>query len=381
MDMAGRLDPVSDPFEGTGISVRRYGARGDDVTDDTAAIQRAIDEAGKVEGTVWFPPGHYRCGMLQMRSRVALAGSPTWAYRSHGGTVLRLLDPKASCLVNLNGTVGARVCGLALDGCGLGQGVHGIQINGAGHKTEETLVIDNCRIVSFSGDGAHLEQAWGFTVRNCLFNRNTGDGIMVSHWDGWIHDNIMIGNGRYGLGCRRPTASITITANRIEWNHDGGILLESGNHYNVTGNFIDRSGGPGLVLRGDAAMVDQRWLPGTTAITGNVFNRSGARAEPGSRESCHIWLEEVFGVSCMGNTFCFGNNDDGTGLVSPSYGMVLKSLRSSVIMGNVLHNAAVQRLILDEGGHDDVTVIRDNPGCLAPPIVAADGTTLGAGPS
>ena len=40
------------------------------------AIQRAIDAAGELLGTVWFPPGQYRCGMLQVRTHVALTGSP-----------------------------------------------------------------------------------------------------------------------------------------------------------------------------------------------------------------------------------------------------------------------------------------------------------------
>lgn len=350
---------------GPGLNVRRFGAKGDDATDDTAAIQRAIDAAGEVLGAVWFPPGQYRCGMLQVRTHVALTGTPTWAYRRHGGTVLRLNDAKASCLLNLAGTVGARVSGLALDGGKLGQNIHGIYFNGEGHNTEDTLVIENCRVAEFTGTGAHLEKAWGFIVRDNLFHHNGGDGLMTSHWDGWVHDNIMIGNGRFGYAARDANASVTITANRIEWNAHGGILLENGaNHYNVTGNFIDRSGGPAIVLRGDPKASDQRWLPGTTTITGNILNRSGAKAVPGTPESCHLWLESAMGIACTGNTLCFGNNDDGSGPYSPSYGMVLRGLRNSAILGNAMHNAAVQQLVRDEGGHDAATVIRDNPGCL-----------------
>lgn len=354
-------------MEGPGLNVRRFGAKGDDATDDTAAIQRAIDAAGEMQGAVWFPPGQYRCGMLQVRTHIALVGTPTWAYRRHGGTVLRLNDDEASCLLNLTGTVGARVSGLALDGGRQGSNVHGIYFNGAGHKTEDTLVIENCRVAEFTGDGAHLESAWGFIVRDNLFHNNHGDGLMTSHWDGWVHDNIMIGNGKFGYAARAANASVTITGNRIEWNAHGGILLENGaNHYNVTGNFIDRSGGPGLVLRGDPQATDQRWLPGTTTITGNIFNRSGAKAEPGTPESCHLWLETAVGIACTGNTMCYGNNDDGSGPFSPSYGMVLRGLRNCAIIGNTLHNAALQQLVRDEGGHDAATVIRDNPGCLVP---------------
>lgn len=348
------------------IDVRDFGAAGDNTADDTPAIQKAIDAAAEVQGTVWFPPGQYRCGRLHLKSHVCLAGSPTWAYRRHGGTVIRLNDSNASSLIDMTGSVGARVSGLALDGCGLGSNTHGIYINGAGHNTEDTLVIEKCRVADFTGDGAHLEQAWGFTVRHSMFSHNRGDGIMLTHWDGWILDNIMIGNGKFGLAARTPSASVTVTANRIEWNRLGGILLEGSNHFNINGNFIDRSGGPAILMHGNPDNNDQRWLPGTAAITGNIFNRSGARSELKSEHSSHIWLEDIVGVTCTGNTFCFGNNDDGTGPFSPAYGIVLKKLRSSIITANAMHNAAVEKLILDKGGHDSSTVIRDNPGCVAP---------------
>jgi hypothetical protein len=345
-----------------GLNVRTFGAKGDDATDDTAAIQAAIDAAAQTGEAVWFPPGVYRCGMLQAHDHTVLCGTPTWTYRRPGRTMLRLNDAAAPCLINLSGTIGARVNGLGLDGGGLGENIHGIFLAGSDHQEEVSLIIEHCRVSSFTGDGARLERVWGFTVRHNLFHCNAGDGVCITQWDGWVHDNIMIGNGKFGFAARGANAAVTITGNRIEWNTHGGILLESGTHYNVTGNFIDRSGGPALVLIGTSE-IDPRWLPGSVAITGNIFNRSGARVEPGTPESCHLRLEHAWGVACTGNVCCYGTNDDGAGQPSPSFGFILRDLQHCAITGNTLNNASLQALIVDNGGHED-TVIRDNPGCL-----------------
>ncbi|HSV74630.1 MAG TPA: glycosyl hydrolase family 28-related protein [Chthonomonadales bacterium] len=58
------------------LNVRRFGARGDGKADDTAAFQRALDEAGRRKGGVVYAPiGIYRfTGHLNVPSAVALRG-------------------------------------------------------------------------------------------------------------------------------------------------------------------------------------------------------------------------------------------------------------------------------------------------------------------
>lgn len=68
--------PTSGPASRSGeFSVLEFGAAADGKTDDTAAIQRAIDTAAGKGGVVYLPPGHYRvAGHVKVAKAVAVKG-------------------------------------------------------------------------------------------------------------------------------------------------------------------------------------------------------------------------------------------------------------------------------------------------------------------
>ncbi len=338
---------------------RLFSARGDGKTDDTAALQKALDAAGAVGGAVVLAPGVYGTGELHVHERTAFIGTPAWRYSSSGGSTLRLAAADAFCLLNLTEAYGATIDGIALEGGKLGQGVHGIALKRdkwAPH--EDAFRIERCQVANFSGDGVHLECAWCFSVRGCEFYGNKGDGLMLRGWDGFLLDNWFSGNGRAGFAARQQNASVTFTANRIEWNGEENMLIDSGDGYQITGNFFDRAGTIGLAMRSSRNPATQ------ITITGNFFKRSGKNALGMPQNSANLLLDGAAGVTCVGNTFQAGRDDGPHGAWSPAYGIMYRGLRNAVIRNNVLQDGALQQLLFDQEGHKEGVLVSDNPGCL-----------------
>src|SRR5579863_1044379 len=111
------------------LDVRDFNAVGDGKTDNTAALQKALDKATQTRGSVFIPEGVFLCSTLKLPPFVGLCGNPTWSYGSYAGPILRLGDASAKCLLDITGASGFRINGLCLDGAALGKNVHGIMVD------------------------------------------------------------------------------------------------------------------------------------------------------------------------------------------------------------------------------------------------------------
>jgi len=342
------------------FNVIDFGAVPDGETDCTASFQKAIDAAGEVRGTVIVPPGTYVCDKLVMRPQTGIQGYPSYSYKEWGGSVINLRSPENDCLIDVTHASGARIKGLCLNGQSLGEDVCGVLVNKAAHgEHEDTIFIEDCKIGRFTGDGVRLLRIWVFTLRHNMVCFNKGNGLYFVGWDGFILDNWLSGNrgcGVFGDDC----ASVTCTANRIEWNKNA-IRIKDGCTWNITGNYIDRSGQAGIWLGGGSGVTHN------IVMTGNVIFRSGAWRERWPEElsehyNAHVYFERCVSVVFSSNTMYMGRDDFGKGVFSPYYGIVYKQLKNSVIKDNVGQDACIKEFVVDLGGHGEGVKVADNFG-------------------
>jgi len=345
------------PANETGlVNINDFGAKGDGSTDNTAAIQKAIDVAAKTGATVLIPNGLYLTSTLKFYPHVGMLGYPTWSYRDFGGSILRLNNGEVKCLLDITGAFGAVITGVCLDGAGLGKEIHGILVDKPDYgKQEDTPLIERCRVSHFTGDAVRLSRIWCFRVRSCMLSHCGGNGLYVRGWDGFILDNWFSGNKGAGYAAPEENASNTLTGNRIEWNHGGGIAITGGDNYNITGNYIDRSGGPAISLLDNSHDY---------AITGNMIYRSGKPewTLPEEKTSTHIRIENCAGIVLTGNSLRAGRDDDAKGKYSPATSIVYGKLNNCIIKDNVMHNGSLKNLLLDLGGHGENVIVKDNVG-------------------
>lgn len=346
------------------FNISDFGAVADGKTDCTVAIQNALNEAGKVQGKVIVPAGEYLCGYVRVPEHVMIQGTYAWSFAENGGSVLKLNDNSAPCLIDITGAIGCCIDGICLDGGNLGEDIHGILIRKENRTQyvkettegptggEDTPTITNCRIGNFSGDAVHYEKVWCFTIRNSMlcYSKN---GLYMNGCDCFITDTWFSYNREDGVNSDFFMSG-TFTGCRFECNYGNGVSMYDCGVIQFCNNYFDANEKNGFY-----AADENEDFRGNLNFSGNIFYRSGfdlsgKRLEDDEQFS-HISVSHATNIVVNGNTFVAGND-------CPAYGVTVKQLRDSVIANNSFMKASYKQNLKDLGGHKEEVMISNNAG-------------------
>jgi hypothetical protein len=387
------------------VNVMDFGAKGDASTDDTAAIQAAIDSltsAAFTGGILFFPPGFFVVSSaLTITKGISVLGSGIGAGSgagNSGGTVIRNTSTTGdvftvSCdggvifenfAIDATVTKVANTAGIRIQGSS-GAGtinrrskITNVNIfnmyDGVVWNSASDIVMQGCIINDYTNIGIYSKQDGGTDsgqslINGCLiWDQNVGTSQACIRYDKGgdlkIVGNKLLG-GEYGFRMvldDGPTGTLLFSANSFEQQSiycarfEQGVtgkefanVVIVGNQFSVLGP-IDAQGAISIT-----AGISANWIYNVT-IEGNVFNMGCTIAQP------HINIQDGAGVMISNNVMT------NLGSAGPTAITTAGNVSNAQILDN---NITGYPTGLYTAGIDVDTVVRDNNGLTFAQLMAA----------
>lgn len=183
--------------KGGEFNVKDFGATGDGATNDTAAVQNAVNAACEIGGTVVFPAGTYLCNIALANSETGVTmlgrGSVTNGAALSTGTILRPWDKTNSVISlgdNTNNTWNVTIKDLTVSGDATTTTSHGLTLNGVAHFRASNFTVSEMGgdgIQIFSGSTSDSKSEYIYFDRISIFNC-MGNGLKAIYpaSGGWV---------------------------------------------------------------------------------------------------------------------------------------------------------------------------------------------------
>lgn len=296
-----------------------FGATGNGTTDDTTAIQNAIDAfSGTIGGEVHFlESGTYLCN-IELKSYVSLIGVEGVGYPDEYSSRPKLKAYSIGYVIDTPATSATQISirGLTIIGLGSGTAVAGIRLRDVSFSNLYNLGIYNCAdeaIYMADGNANHFER---ITATSCLLDRTRSTPTGVFYLGNSAHDN-------YVISCEFGASLTALTDSNMYCN---AVMIGGSSNFvfGVVGEFSDR----GFYLHNTAS----------GSVRDNKF--VGCRADLNYGHGWYIgytFANMFTACSAHRNSQETTNTYDGWYLTSSTYANNFSGCKASSMVGENVH--------------------------------------------
>lgn len=260
------------------VSVKDFGAVGDGVADDTAAIQAAINAVNK--GVLYFPPGNYKITSMVTITKNGQNDS-TQSCLEIQATGAKLVSTVAPAL-RITQTKRLEIIGLQVD-APVDPANASVYVTGMWSSTWKECQFGDVAFTTAAGL-SDFDQVYWCRFEKCTFRRviiNTGTNAARSEFNSNTFDSCRIWNGDYGIlkyGSHRIEDIVFVNCD-ISYQSAGILYINEATSGNLTfvGGYYDSATGFPSDLKGlTVDFIGRVWNP-------NDANVSSFRLADGSR--------------------------------------------------------------------------------------------------
>jgi polygalacturonase len=344
------------------VSVLSYGAKGDGVTDDTAAITKASTAVAKVGGQLYFPAGTYMInpnkGQIVIGSNMTITGSGIIRVKPNTGNFQRIISPSPMWAPTSNVTIQ----GITVD-----ENVLNNPSTVFGNETQSQDIIQATMLngLTLNGVKFYLSGLYAAKINDKLTMTNSTVLFQKRSSNAWFDNSAIYipashstcsitGNTFQGLTDGANNAievhysdNCIISGNKFD-NYSGAVLPLDSNHLTISGNTITRA-------QYAISLWSQNIIQGVVIKNNNISLNNRDRQSNAAAGIALYWCSscqmtgDFYNIQIQNNSITFQAENRSNVSASSYWGigiMPAGDVNEVTISGNTITNAPIRAITI-----------------------------------